>query len=655
MFRIGGREPSQRSLWRKSPLAVKILLPVFAMTLATAVGAGTYFTFTGVSDDRVVRASEGQAVAIVVQGALEASKQTDDPSAFQDFLRRVNLAYPDVAVICVLRANPSDPLGPLVVFASSKTVSDCDPASPLAPGLGIDGVHSMVRQTALGQVQETAIAGGLSSTGQSAVVQVLVHFTPVATLAWTTGSKAAAAGLFLAAFQTGLVYVVLWISALRPLRRLRLAASAAAHAAKPTVAGDQPLDRREGDEIWDLSLRFDEMLAAVRDREREIVTSHAQLESLISNAPVTVFSADADGRMLQLRGNGTENIVNLLGHDQLADVTIFELGGPANTELARLVRRAMTGEKVHEVVAIKQWITALGAPDDEFFLDVIINPTFDSHRRLIGVTGLAVDVSDRVNAASARAESQQKSAFLAAMSHELRTPLNSIMGFSQLLDLPGGKSPLNPKQKRYVSHILSSGAHLLALVSDILDLAKVGAGQIAVELESVPLHDLVLDPVDRIGVQATEKGLVIDVFLPPELVAYTDPVRVRQMLLNLLSNAVKFTPRDGGPILVSGRAVRGGVEVSVADSGIGIAAEDKEKIFDEFTQVDRGPTRSLDGTGLGLTLTRRLATLVGGEVRVESAIGIGSTFTIWLPGVASQHVGVAASAPAVVGTPLAGR
>jgi len=162
---------------------------------------------------------------------------------------------------------------------------------------------------------------------------------------------------------------------------------------------------------------------------------------------------------------------------------------------------------------------------------------------------------------------------------------------------------------------------------------------------SLSVDDLVLDPVDRVGILAAEKNIAIDVFLPPELTAYTDPNRARQMLFNLLTNAVKFTPKDGGRILVSGRAVNGGVELAVADSGIGIAPEDQEKIFDEFTQVDRGPSRSLDGTGLGLTLTRRLAALVGGSVRVDSAPGVGSTFTIWLPGLAAG--GATAERPAV--------
>ena len=617
-------------LWGRLPLGAKILAPIFAITLSMALGSAVFFTFQQVDQDRVARDSEGRTVAIVVEGTLHDNPQAEDPSRLVDLLRHINLAYPDVAAICVLTANPADPLGPLVVFAASQPLTTCDPASPLTPGLGIRGIRSTTRQTAEGPMEETATGAGITSVGQSAMVEVLVPITPFSVLAMQTLSKSAGAGLLLAVFQTGVVFTVLWFSALSPLKRLRLAAQAAARAAQPSTRDAAPGQPASGDEIDELSMRFHEMLTAVQDRERELVESHAQLESLISNAPVIVFSADRDGKMLQLRGTGTESLVEHLGRDRLEDVTLLEIAGP-NVELARLLRQASTGEKVHEVVAIKRRFGE-GA---SVYLDVIIQPTFDDARRFAGLTGLAVDVSDRVDAASARAESQQKSAFLAAMSHELRTPLNSIMGFSQLLNLPGAKPALTAKQKRYVSHILSSGSHLLALVGDILDLAKVGSGQLAVHLEPVPLDDLVLDPIDRTSDLAAEKNIVVDVFLAPEVVAYTDPGRVRQMLFHLLKNAIKFTPRDGAHVLVSGRAIGGGVEISVADSGIGIAREDQETIFDEFTQVDHGPSRSLDGTGLGLTLTRSLASLVGGTIRVESAPGVGSTFTIWLPAMAA--------------------
>ena len=383
----------------------------------------------------------------------------------------------------------------------------------------------------------------------------------------------------------------------------------------------------------------------IETAERSLQESHDKLETLITNSPVIVFSTDSEGTLLQIQGNGVSAMAEGLGRDTLAGMNLLEVVN-RNAELAGVVRRALGGEKIHEVVAVRNWMSDAASPEP-VHLDVLMTPTRDGSGRLIGVAGLAVNVSDRIDAASARAESVQKSAFLAAMSHELRTPLNSIMGFSQLLELPPSSATLTPKQRRYVGHIHSSGEHLLALVSDILDLAKVGAGQMEINLEPVTIHDEVQDPVDKMRPLAAEKGLTIEMGIPLDLTSFTDRLRVRQILLNLLANAVKFTARDGGPILVTGRNRGDGIEIAVADSGIGIALNEQARIFEEFTQVDRGPSRRLDGTGLGLALTKKMVAIVGGSIRVDSRLGHGSTFTVWLPGVAassdSPQLGVPAS------------
>ena len=368
--------------------------------------------------------------------------------------------------------------------------------------------------------------------------------------------------------------------------------------------------------------------------ERSLLESHDKLETLISNSPVLVFSTDGEGTLLQIQGNEVSAMAKDIGRETLVGMNLLQVVH-RNAELTGVVQRALAGEKVHEVLAVRNWMSDAASPEP-VHLDMLMTPTYDGSGRLIGITGLAVNVSDRIDAASARAESQQKSAFLAAMSHELRTPLNSIMGFSQLLELPTGKAALTAKQRRYVEHIYTSGEHLLALVSDILDLAKVGAGQMEVNLEPVTIHDEIEDPVDKMRPLAVDKGLTIEMDIPLELTSFTDRLRVRQILLNLLTNAVKFTARDGGPILVTGRSSGIGVDIAVADSGIGIALEEQSRIFEEFTQVDRGPSRRLDGTGLGLALTKRMVELIGGSIRVESRLGHGSTFTVWLPGVVAS-------------------
>jgi signal transduction histidine kinase len=639
------RRPAARgafsgSQWTRLPLSAKILLPMFAMTFATALGVAAFFTSAEVDKDRLTQAAEGKAIALFVRGALVAVP--DDPSTLAAFLHSVNVAYTNVASLCVLTVNPNDPLGPLRVYASAGPPAACDSGSPLVPGLGAAGVASGPRQTAAGYVEESTVTAAFSGVGQAAVVEVQVRLTPVVQVALPVFEKTASTAFALGLAQTAAVFGILWISALRPLRRLGLKASAAAHEARPSNLEGKDAPNRSRDEVDNLSERVDEMLGAVRDRELALVESHDKLQTLISNSPVIVFSTDAEGNILQIQGNDVRGMARGLGKTTLAGMNLLQVVH-LNPVFTDVVQRALAGEKVHELVAVRNWMDS--AATRPAHLDLFMTPTRDTEGRVTGTTGLAVNVSDRIDAVTARAESQQKSAFLAAMSHELRTPLNSIMGFSQLLEMPQGKAALTAKQRRYVEHIYTSGEHLLALVSNILDLAKVGAGQMEVNIEAVAIHDEVKDPIEKMRPLAVEKGLTIKLDIPLELTSHTDRLRVRQILYNLLTNAVKFTPRDGGPITVTGRRDGAGIEIVVKDAGIGIALQDQARIFEEFTQLDRGPSRRLDGTGLGLTLTRKMVELLGGTIRVESALGRGSTFTVWLPGAVAESESPAPAAP----------
>jgi signal transduction histidine kinase len=228
------------------------------------------------------------------------------------------------------------------------------------------------------------------------------------------------------------------------------------------------------------------------------------------------------------------------------------------------------------------------------------------------------------------AASRHKSEFLANMSHELRTPLNAIIGFSEVL---GERmfGELNDKQAEYVQDILSSGRHLLALINDILDLSKVEAGRMELELSRFDLPAAIGSAVILVRERATRHGLGLDVSVDDRLGPFVgDERKIRQVLLNLLSNAVKFTP-EGGTIAVRAAPADGSVEVSVSDTGIGIAPEDQEAIFQEFRQVGTDYARKREGTGLGLALARRFIDLHGGRLWVKSRPGEGSTFTFTLP------------------------
>jgi signal transduction histidine kinase len=225
--------------------------------------------------------------------------------------------------------------------------------------------------------------------------------------------------------------------------------------------------------------------------------------------------------------------------------------------------------------------------------------------------------------------SRHKSEFLANMSHELRTPLNAIIGFSQVLreQLFG---EVNEKQAEYLDDILSSGNDLLSLINDVLDLSKVEAGQVQLEVAPFSLRGALERGVVMVRERATRDDVQVAVATEPEVdVVNGDERRIRQVIFNLLSNAVKFTPA-GGAVDVRATQVNGEVRVSVADTGPGIAAEDYERIFEEFQQTGTGIAQR-EGTGLGLALSKRLVELHGGRIWVDSELGKGSTFVFTLP------------------------
>ena len=237
---------------------------------------------------------------------------------------------------------------------------------------------------------------------------------------------------------------------------------------------------------------------------------------------------------------------------------------------------------------------------------------------------------ERMRAAQLAAASQHKTEFLANMSHELRTPLNAIIGFSEVLQerLFG---ELNEKQTDYLKDIHESGRHLLSLINDILDLSKIEAGHMELEVTRVDLASALANALTLVRERAMRHGIELRLNAGPEVGEIeADERKLKQILLNLLSNAVKFTP-DGGRVEVSARAVSDAMEISVRDSGIGISAKDQAALFKEFRQVGNDQARKAEGTGLGLALTKRLVELHGGAIFVQSELGKGTTFSFTLP------------------------
>jgi signal transduction histidine kinase len=228
------------------------------------------------------------------------------------------------------------------------------------------------------------------------------------------------------------------------------------------------------------------------------------------------------------------------------------------------------------------------------------------------------------------AASRHKSEFLANMSHELRTPLNAIIGFSQVLD-ERIFGELNEKQAEYINDIHESGAHLLSLINDILDLSKVEAGHMELDLRKFDVRVALDNALTLVKERCLRHGLTLDVDLDAGLGnIVADERKFKQILLNLLTNAIKFTP-EGGTISISACAVEKVLQVTIRDTGIGISAEDQKLVFEEFRQAGTKDGQVAEGTGLGLTLTKKFVEMHGGEISVESEMGKGSSFRFSLP------------------------
>ncbi len=412
-----------------------------------------------------------------------------------------------------------------------------------------------------------------------------------------------------------------------PLREddVKLLESLATRAARAIATAQMMRDQR---------LTADQLEAQVAERTSELMAANQFLDSLLENIPNMIFVKDAQ-ELRFVRMNAAGEALLGFSRDELIGKNDFDFFPAEQAEQFISADRATLRER-HLVDIPEESIQTKAKGPRVLHTKKI--PVLDSGGQPSFLLGISEDITEAKMVQEALAQAQgeaeranrAKSQFLANMSHELRTPLNAILGFSALLRDDASGRLDEATRLRFLNQIHSSGQHLLELINDVLDLSKVEAGQMDLLLQPVELGQLIDEVRATVEPLARTKSIALNIVLAPELRLVADPAKVRQMLLNLVSNAIKFTP-SGGRIDIRRRRIESAVEISVTDTGIGIAEKDLGRLFTEFQQLDPGRGQRQEGTGLGLALTKRMAELHGGQVTVESEPGKGSTFTLRLP------------------------
>jgi signal transduction histidine kinase len=372
------------------------------------------------------------------------------------------------------------------------------------------------------------------------------------------------------------------------------------------------------------------------------IFNSANFSSIATDAKgvIQIFNVGAE-RML---GYAAADVVNRITPADISDpleliaraeALSAELGTPILPGFEALVFKASRGiEDIYELTYFRK-------DGSRFPAVVSVTALRDAQGAIIGYLLIGTDNTARKRLEQTFQEknvelenaNQAKDRFLASMSHELRTPLNAIIGFTGtlLMKLPG---PLTPDQNSQLRTIQSSGRHLLSLINDLLDLAKIESGKVEVHFEQVSCRGVVAEIAATLRPLAEAKGLAFEVEIPTiDIVVESDRRALSQIIINLTNNAIKFTDKGAVRLQVAERLKNGhaSTEIRVVDTGAGIRPEDKAKLFQAFEQLETTSARRHEGTGLGLHLSQKLATLLGGHITFESELGNGSTFTVVLP------------------------
>jgi PAS domain S-box-containing protein len=393
-----------------------------------------------------------------------------------------------------------------------------------------------------------------------------------------------------------------------------------------------------GGEIGALALSFNEMMKRLHDREASLKTTlenlkerEARISSIVNTTVDGIITID-EGRIIESFNQAAEKIFGYKAGEVIGRNVSTLMSEPHRSGHDQYVQAYLKSGKPK---VLGSTLEVLGRRKDgaTFPIELSVSETDLGDRRIF--TGILRDITERKKAEeelqkakeTAESANQAKSDFLAGVSHEIRTPMNAIVGMAELMM----ETPLDDEQKRYIETLIHAGENLLNIINDILDISKIEAGYLELESTGFDLQELLDKTCAIMAIRAHDKGIKLLCHVLPDVPVHLigDPVRLRQVIVNLIGNAVKFT--DQGEIILEARTVEGNTDTtilrfSIRDTGIGIPEDKVDRIFEKFTQADSSTTRKYGGTGLGLTISKRLVELMGGSIWVTSAVGVGSTF-----------------------------
>lgn len=391
-----------------------------------------------------------------------------------------------------------------------------------------------------------------------------------------------------------------------------------------------------GGEIGALAFSFNEMMKRLHDRETSLKKTledlrerEARISSIVNTTVDGIITINEE-RIIESFNQAAERIFGYKAEEVIGHNVSILMPEPDKSKHDRHVQTYLKGGRP-KVLGMSREVIGRRKNGSLFPIELSVSEA-DLGDRLI-FTGILRDITERKKAEeelqkakeAAESANQAKSDFLSGMSHEIRTPMNAIIGMGELMM----ETPLNDEQKRYVETLVHAGENLLSIINDILDISKIEAGYLELESTEFNLQELLDKTCDIMAIRAHNKGIGLACNVLPEVSVHLigDPGRLRQVILNLLGNAIKFTDNGEVVLEVSKQSSDTGTLLfSIRDTGIGIPEEKVNKIFEKFTQADSSTTRKYGGTGLGLTISKRLVELMGGRIWVTSAVGAGSTF-----------------------------